>query len=203
MKKATVLMAGAVLVAATISSADAPVDVSSMIVGGEVDIKSQGGDLHENNDGDGRTSIEFSYFLAYFCAPSIAVGGEISASSSSRGDYSGSSFGIGPTIAYYFNLDAARTEVKGTIYPYVQAFFKYGSSKSSWEPDDDFKSRITYVGGKSGIIYMVTDHWAVNANIYYQSENYKQIEPEVLPGDDESKSGNTLGFKVGITAFLY
>ena len=143
----------------------------------------------------------FSPFLAYFVAPSIAVGGEVLFSKFSWGDYSESGFGVGPTVGYFFNLDATRTEVKGTVYPYVQAFFTYG--KSTAGSGDDTKHTITYLGGRGGIMYMLTSHWAVNTNVYYQSENYKQTEPDVPAGVDDSDSGNTLGFNVGVTAFLF
>lgn len=201
MKKAIIILAMALLVAATVSSAEGPVDKGSMIVGGEVSFSSQGGDAYENDDGDGVTNIGFSPFLAFFVAPSIAVGGEILYEKSSQGDYSQSTFGVGPTVAYFFNLDATRTEVKGTVYPYVQAFFKYAKYTSG--PGYDFKRTVTYFGGKGGIMYMLTEHWAVNTNLYYQSENYKQTEPEVPEGEDDSVSGNTLGFNVGVTAFLF
>ena len=202
MKKAIIILAMALLLAATVSSAEGPVDKGSMIVGGEVSFSSHGGDAYENSDGDGVTNIGFSPFLAYFVAPSIAVGGEVLYNKSSQGDWSASTFGVGPTVAYFFNLDATRTEVKGTVYPYVQAFFKYGKYTSG-SGDNDHKETVTYFGGKGGIMYMLTDHWAVNANLNYQSENYKQTEPEVPEGEDDSVSGNTLGFNVGVTAFLF
>lgn len=201
MKNLTILLAMVLLLAVSVSAG--PVDKGSMIVGGELGFTSAGGDAYENADGDGQTSIQFMPFLAYFVAPSIAVGGEVLYNSASWGDYSESTFGVGPTVAYFFNLDPTRTEIKGTMYPFVQAFFKYGKNTvdSGVEGADEVKTTATYFGAKGGVMYMATDHWALNANVFYQSETLKLDDaPE---GADDSISGNTLGLHVGLTAFLF
>jgi hypothetical protein len=196
MKKAIIILAMAMLLAASISSAEGPVDKGSMIVGGEVSFTSQGGDLYENSDEDGVTTIAFMPNLSFFVAPSIAVGGEVIFQKFSQGDYSESAFGIGPTVAYFFNTDPTRTEIKGAVYPYVQVYFQYIKlSRDAGDGDDE--ATMTAFGGKGGIMYMLTKHWAVNSNLYFQSESFK---PD---GADDSVSGSTMGLSVGVTAFLF
>lgn len=197
MKRLVLITLAAVLFMATTAlPAEGPVDKGSMIVGGEFSFTSNGGDLYENVEGDGLTIIGFSPFMSFFVAPSIAIGGEIQYDKSSQGNFSQSFFGIGPTVAYFFNTDPTRTEIKGVVYPYVQAYFAYAKVSEDYD-GDDFEGTVTYFGGKGGIMYMLTKHWAVNTNLYYQSGNLK---PD---GADDSISGNTLGFNVGVTAFLF
>lgn len=195
MKKAIIILATALLLAATVS-AEGPVDKGSVIVGGGFSFTSNGGDLYENFEGDGQTFITFMPNLAFFVAPSIAVGGEIIFQKSSQGDYSESGFGIGPSVAYFFNTDPTRTEIKGAVYPYVELYFQYIKLSMDDGGGDD-KANLTAFGGKGGIMYMLTKHWAVNSNLYYQSESLK---PD---GADDSISGSTLGLSVGVTAFLF
>lgn len=202
MKKITIILVMVLLLATIALSAEGPVDKGNMIVGGEFSFTSNGGDYYENNDGDGLTIIGLSPFMSFFVAPSIAFGGEIQYEKSSRGDFSQSIFGVGPTVAYFFNYDPTRTEIKGVVYPYVQAYFAYAKVSEDYD-GNDFEGTVTYFGGKGGIMYMLTKHWAVNTNLYYQSGNFKQTKPEVPDGFDDSKSGNTLGCNVGVTAFLF
>jgi len=186
----TLLFAGAIMAAET------PVDKGSMILGGTAYFTGQSGDAYENADGDGVTTIALEPSVGYFVAPSIMVGGRILFESASQGDDKVTTFGIGPEVGYYFNLDAARTEAKGAIYPYVKAFFVYAQYKFEWT-GGDATTDVTMFGGEGGGVFMLSNAIGLNASVKFQSESFK---PE---GADESISGTTLQVGAGITAFLW
>lgn len=189
-------VAAILLLAGAVMAADNPVDKGSMILGGTAYFTGQSGDWYENADGDGVTTIGFVPSVGYFIAPSIMIGGEIQFINWSQGDYKTTTFGIGPAVGYYFNLDATRTEAKGAIYPYIKGFFIYGQRK-----DDDGTNEATTdlmaFGAQGGGVFMLSNAVGVNASVKFQSDSYK---PD---GADESISGTTLEVGAGITAFLW
>jgi len=196
MRKVVVSIVLMLLLAAAISAAEGPIDQGSIMVGGEFGFNSAGGELYDNDDGDNLTAFVFNPSLAFFVAPLIAIGGEGTYFRQSQGDFSSWQFYIGPTFTGFFNLDPTRTEITGTIYPYVQIFAKYG--KLTLDRD-----RVTaiYLGAKAGAMFMATDHWVLNANVFHQSETYKLVDAPM--GTDDSVSGNTMGLHVGLTAFCF
>ncbi len=189
-------MAAILLLAGAVMAAETPVDKGSMILGGTAYFTGQSGDWYENADGDGVTTIGFVPSVGYFVAPSIMIGGEIQFINLSQGDYKMTTFGIGPTVGYYFNLDATRTEAKGAIYPYIKGFFIYGQQKYD-DGTDDYTTDLMAFGAQGGGGFMLANAIGLGASVKFQSDSYK---PE---GADESISGTTLQVGVGITAFLW
>lgn len=184
------------LLSGAVMAAETPIDKGSMIVDGSVYFMSQGGDYYKDTADNSVAVIGIMPSVGYFVAPSIMVGGQIVYVSASQGDDKETTFGVGPVVGYYFNLDATRTEVKGAIYPYVQAFFVYGQYKCEWTGGDE-TTDITMFGGEGGGVFMLSNAVGLNASVQFQSESFK---PD---GADESISGTTLTVGAGITAFLW
>lgn len=187
MKRVGFSLAIVLLLAGAIGAAENPIDKGSMILGGSVYFMTQSGDLYEYG-GDALTTIALTPSLGYFVAPSIMVGGEVSLLSQSQGDESLTSWAIGPMVGYYFNIDKARTEVKGAIYPYVKGFFLYGQISN-----DESITQMSF-GGQGGVVFMLSTAVGVDGGVRFQSDKLS---------NGDSISGTTLWVGAGITAFLF
>jgi hypothetical protein len=185
------------------SAQSSPVDKGSMIVGGSAYFMSHSGDLYEDGEGNGITSIYFQPEIGYFMAPNIMIGGFLLYNSTSQDKYKVSSFGIGPQVGYYFNMDKGRTEIKGSVYPYIKGFLSYAKTTEDEGDDEDYKYSMTSFGARGGIMYMLSEAVAVDFGLQYSSNTCKQTDPEVPEGMDDSESGSSLMIGAGITAFIW
>lgn len=210
MLKSIFLGIAVLLLAGVATAADSPIDKGSLFLDGSLFFKSQSGDLFET-DGDGTSSwgagngsmaldgamVEISPTLGYFIAPHIYIGGQFALAGFSRGKMDASLFAIGPSIGYYFNVNPARTEVRGSIYPYVRGFFNWGTVSSS----DDIP--ILQYGGKGGLLYMLTDAVAADAAIQFRGDRWDLDGDGGTGVDDPALTGTTLWIGLGLTAFIY
>ena len=174
-------------------AADGPVDKGSIILGGTAYFQSASGDLYKSGD-DSQTWLGVMPEFGYFIAPSILIGLSVDFVSYSVGDYGTTDFGFGPMIGYYFNMDPARGEAKGAIYPYIKGFFNLNSHSVK---DVDGSDKTTSIGGMGGINYMLSNAVALDFGVKFQSDSYK---PD---GADESTTGTVMFFGAGISAFIY
>jgi len=142
------------------------------------------------------------------------IGADLEYVKVSYGDISASSFGVGPTVGYYFNTDPMRMEAKGAMYPYVKGFFIWTTTKPSIDEDivydgeiivaaDDEmpKLKTTTYGFQGGMVFMLSNSVGADFSVRYSFDSYKLDIEDV--DDEESVDGNTLNIGVGITAFLY
>jgi hypothetical protein len=186
--------------AASSFAAVSPIDKGSMILGGNVYFQSLGGDYYKGGGEDGATVLAFMPSVGYFVAPSIMIGAVIDFEKASQGDVSATEFGFGPMVGYFFNMDAARTEVKGAMYPYLKAFFMYG--KSSYDDGDDETEEIdlkkTTFGGMGGVMFMLSNAVAADISVKFENESYKYDVDGA-----ESVSGTVITFGLGFTAFMW
>jgi hypothetical protein len=190
-----------ILAIASLASAQtSPVDKGSMILGGSAYFMSQSGDLYEV-DGDGTTTIGLEPEFGYFISPNIMIGGTLLYESEKMGDYKTTCMGIGPEVGYFFNMDKGRTDIKGSIYPYIKGFMTYKSEKS--ENGTETKYDYMSFGAKGGIIFMLSEAVALDMGLKFSSDSQKQKEPEVAAGADDSISGSTFMLGVGVTAFIW
>ena len=184
-------VAAILLLTGAVVAADNPVDKGSIILGGTVFFQSQSGDLWENADEDALTTFGVTPSVGYFVIPSLMVGGEVDLLSMSQGDDSYTIWTAGPVVGYYFNLDQTRAEVKGAIYPYLKAFFRYGQISNSSDVD------IMAYGGQGGAVFMLSNAIGLDGAVRFQGDSYK---PD---GADDSITGTTIWVGAGITAFLW
>jgi hypothetical protein len=187
------------------SDARNPIDKGSLVLDGSAFFSTQSGDLYEDFDLDGdstsggssRTTISVMPMIAYFVAPGLLVGGEFRFTRQSVGDEKDTYFGFGPTAGYFFNLQPARANARGTVYPYVKAFFSYGKQKRERE-DSDTEGTLMSFGGQGGLVYMLSNSVGADLSARYSLDT---VDPEAE--DTESLDGATLQVGLGITAFIY
>ncbi|MBI5267362.1 MAG: hypothetical protein HY851_09040 [candidate division Zixibacteria bacterium] len=187
MKRFLILTTVILLVlAATGTAANSPIDKGSVILGGSVSFSSMGGDLYKVGNSS-TTLVQLTPSIGYFVSPGLELGAEIAYTSISVGGVSASSFTFGPEVGYYFK-SGARTEVKGSIYPYLKGFMLFYSSEGD---------KMTTFGGKGGMNFMLSNAVALDAGVKFQSDSYK---PD---GATTSTSGTILWVGAGITAFIF
>ncbi|MEW5925134.1 MAG: outer membrane beta-barrel protein [Candidatus Zixiibacteriota bacterium] len=191
MRKTYVLIVFAMLFAVTAMAQDTPISPGSMMVGGSAYFQSLSGDLYENEAGDSYTEIMVAPNFGYFVAPGLVIGGELAFSSMKQGDYDASAIGIGPMIGFYFNVNSARTEVKGSIYPYIKGQFIFLSASFN-----DSDATQLSLGGGAGINYMISDAVAIDLGLQIFSDSYE-------PDGGDSISGMNMMFGAGIQAFVF
>ena len=202
MLKTTLTLMTLMLMAGVSALAGAPIEKGSTILDGTLFFKSQSGDLWENGDGDAFTTISFgnggfSGFseelsltpaFGYFISDGLMLGGQFAWTRYAQGDDDLSIFAVGPTVGYYFNVSKERTEVKGSVYPYIRAFFNYGNFDSG-----DVK--IWQYGGQGGILWMLSGAVALDAALQFKGDSWDL-------GGPDNVTGTTLMLGTGITAFI-
>ncbi len=198
--KRLLIIAVVFLFAASITAADGPTDKGSLILEGNASFSSISSD--DMLGDESATIINIIPTIGYFISPNLLIGADIEFLKVSYGDMSGSSFGIGPSVGYYFNMDKTRIDAKGAVYPYIKGFFIYTSSKleaeeEEEEDEEEVEFTTTTFGFQGGMIFMLSNYVGANFSARYSFDKYK---PE---GADESADGNTLNIGVGITAFIY
>ena len=163
------------------------IDKGSYLLGGAVGFSSLGGDLYGSDDR--ATTINVSPTFSYFVTPGLALGAEVSYARQSKGDFSLSTLGLGPNLAYYFGGPAS------TTYPFVSASALY----TSLNTDSDFGGGDASgfgFGLAGGLAHMLARNVALTGSLFYQTQSFSE------DGED-SVSGNILGFQGGVTAFIY
>ena len=175
--------------------ADGPVAKGSMILTGNLYFMSQSGDLYENWEGDGLTTVSLTPGIGYFISPGFVIGGDFNLLNMSQGEYSGTAFSVGPKLGYYFGANNARTEFKGAAYPYIAAFASFGSI--SEEGDDDIST--TSLGFTGGVVYMVSNAVGIDLGLRFASDKYSTE----IDGESYSESGTSLLIGAGVSAFIF
>jgi hypothetical protein len=190
-----------VVATAAVFAQTSPIDKGAMQLGGGISFHSYSGDLYENQDEDGVTEIILAPEFGYFVIPGLTIGGELVFGSASQGDQSSSVLGIGPAVAYYFDMDQTRTEVKGKVYPYLGLAFLYNTiSYSSGDPgDEDDKWRQTTFSLRGGAAFMVSGAVGIYGQVGFDFDSSKRTEPF----ETDSESGSVFGLEIGVTSFIY
>lgn len=172
-----------------------PVDKGSTVLMGSVSFSSAGGDLYENNDGERRTSFEFSPMFGYFVAPGFSVGLQITYSNQAQGDASLSTWAAGPEIAYFIGGNKAKESIKGSTYPFLTAGYYFQGTSYSNGSNDSSNSGSKFRLG-AGIDYLLTESVGLFGLLAYDMDTEK-------PEEGDSISGNHFGLYVGFNIFLY
>lgn len=210
MKKLLIITA-ILLLSTVVFAAENPTDKGSLLLNGNASFTSISGD--ELTGDESVTTINIIPSLGYFIAPNIMIGADLEYVKASYADVSASSFGIGPTVGYYFNMDPMRMESKGAIFPYVKGFFIWTTTSPDLDEDIEFdgevisadddmpKLKTTTYGLEGGLVFMLSNSVGADFSLRYSFDSYKVDVPDV--DDEESVDGNTLNIGVGITAFIY
>jgi outer membrane protein W len=184
---------------------DTPIDQGSFMFKGSFYLMSQSGEAYEKDDKD-LITIGVTPEIGYFLANGFVLGVAYDYARTEQGDNTRSTNGIGPIIGYYFMLDDLRLDVRGSFYPYIQGlmFFSTENEKNSTNGSVvETKYDFLKFGGKVGLNYMITEDIAIDLAVRYTVDKKTQKKPEILAGEDDTFSGDTIWIGMGITAYLY
>jgi hypothetical protein len=160
------------------------VDKGGVIIAGTASFASEGGDLFEI-DGDRQTTFSIAPSFIYFLVPNIGLGGSVAYTSTSVGDNSYHTLGIGPSLGYFIG------NAGSTSFPYLAAGFQYYTAGNG----SSISGTDIVLGG--GIIVPVKEHIGITIDVGY---HMMSLKPE---GADESTSGNIIAVGIGITGLLF
>lgn len=172
-------------------SGEEPTGKGNMVLSGGLNFYSASGDLH----GSGSTYIGISPSALYFIKSRIAVGGSLTFSTTSYKDNGSiTSWGIGPSVAYFFK-NKNNQDVVGSFLPFVElsVLFKTNSSTNGYESSaSGFNIPIS-----GGFAYMVSQTASFFIKGYFSFDNMKSKNAE------KGLSGTVFGITVGLKFFNY
>jgi len=181
-----------------------PTDKGSKMLLGEVSFTSQSGDLYENSDGDGSTTLSIRPSFGVFIVPGFAIAGDLIYDRTAQANVSYTVFGIAPKVTYFIGGNKKPAAIKGSTLPFVGLGFGYVShtSKSTWENwassqealESTTNGTVIVLGG--GILHMLSGSLGMVGELNYQMDKLK-------PEEGDSVSGNVFMLRIGITGFLY
>lgn len=182
----------ALLIAPSVLAQGYPTDKGSYLLGGTVSFTSQGGDLFASGfdgDSDRLTAFTVNPSFGYFVTPGIAIGGDVQFQKATQGDFSTTTVGIGPTLAYYFGGPGSAS------YPFIAGTVGYSSL--SFDSGDFGSDSINgyQFGVTGGLSYMIARNVALTGALFYQNQTFSD--------NGESASGNMIGIQGGVTAFIF
>lgn len=183
------LLLSALLLAPSVLAQSYAIDKGSYLLGGTVGFTSQGGDLYDAGDGDRATTITLNPTFGYFVTPGLAIGGNVQFQKTSQGDFSTSTVGIGPSLAYYFGQPTSK------VYPFISASVGYSSLSADAGSFGSTSISGYQFGVTGGLSYMLARNVALTGGVFYQNQTFTE--------SGMSASGDTFGFQGGVTAFIF
>ncbi|MBN2000344.1 hypothetical protein JW935_22530 [candidate division KSB1 bacterium] len=121
----------------------------------------------------------------YFAMPNLAVGGTLTYTNVSMGDYSSTTTGLGPGVKYFFNV--------GNILAFASASYSFSSIKIK-DSDDAHKYTDIALGG--GVEFFLSRNVSLEPFIGYHIMSSKY-------GDNEASDESKLVVGLGIGVFIY
>lgn len=185
------LVVAASIVSSPVLAQGSPVGKGSWIISGSAGISSQ-----KVDGADGSiTVVNLAPSALYFVAPGLAIGGAVSFGYFTTPQSSSTSFGVGPSIRYYFADKAAKTLpfVSATVAPTWQSSDPKGSTVPSTS------SNNLSVEGTIGFTHLLVPHVGITGEAYY---NHLSLNSDrgTLHVD---QSAYTIGVRFGLTAFVF
>lgn len=168
-----------------VSAQDYATDQGSFVLGGTASFSSQGGDLHEDADGDRLNTLSLNPYVLYFITPGLGIGGELGVARATQGDDDATTIGVGPTVAYYFG------EAASTVRPFVEVHAGYQSISS-----DFFDASGWMVGGGGGAAVMLSPTVALTLSGVYEIQNVSVENFDDVDGDE-------FRLEAGVAAFIF
>ena len=157
-------------------------DRGSINIAGDAAFTSSGSS--SNGDDDRTTQFILTPTAHYFVIPGLAVGGDLVVSHFSRENNSSTTFGGGPSVAYYFG----RGERK--VYPFVSGSVTL--LRTSF--DNSFTNQSTSstgYRGSGGVLLLLSRSVGITGELFYQGQNSDNFDT------------NTYGLAFGVSAFVF
>ncbi len=156
----------------------------SHLISGMFSFTSQGGDLYNNFDDKPQNTIIFTPSYYNFVIDQLGVGGDFSLNRVSQGDFSFTTIGVGPKLAYFFDSG-------GNGIPFIGGGFNYISIGDGDNTEGGFSTKI------GGGIMVRKGHLGVSLEVGWLRESYK---PD---GATDRINGSTIFFGAGLVGFLF
>ena len=153
------------------------------IVSGMFSFTSQGGDLYSNFNDDPVNTIMFVPSYYHLVADKLGVGGDLSFTRTSQGDFSFNTFGFGPKVAYFFDSGS------NTI-PFAGGGVNYISIGDGDESEGGFAVKL------GGGVIVRKGHLGLSIEAGWLRESYS-------PDGGDNISGNTIFIGASFLGFLY
>lgn len=181
------MMTVAVL-ALSATQADAHVQKTTWILQGNIGFSSSSGDLYGD---ESLTRISVAPTVHYAIMNKFAIGGTLDIGSTSQGDFSSTSFMVGPSVRYFFGGD--RDKHMGGVNPYVGAGIMLRSE--SFDDGNPNTNEETQSGSAIQLL----------GGLAFYLSNTVALTPELSLNLEsmEGESGTTIMLGVGIAGFLH
>ena len=138
---------------------------------------------------DSQVSLDFSPQAGYFIIDNLSVGLSTEIETFWEGDFTQSSFQIGPFARYYF--------LEERIRPYIQAGYLFGSFKQEIDDEETFKQTTGTFDITGGASLFLNNIIAIDAQFSYQTG---RIDPDFEGAEKFNFSG--FGLNLGFSLFL-
>ena len=170
------------------TQADAHVQKTTWILQGNASFSSSSGDLYGD---DAITTITLAPTIHYAIIDKLAIGGTLNFGSSSQGDFSSSSFMLGPSMRYFFGGDQEKH--MGGINPYVGGGIMLRSE--SFDDGNPATNEETQSGSAIQLL----------GGVAFYLSNTVALTPELSVNLEsmEGESGTTIMLGVGLAGFLH
>lgn len=185
-------LVGVFLVPSLAQAQSYAVDKGSVLIGGDVNITGSG---LFGPDAARIWQVQFNPNAQYFVAPGLAVGGNLRLNYVSNSEYyRSSSYGVGPTVSYYFGQSERK------LYPYMSAgigLIRLTTRSVASIGGDSMETKSTTLGAdmSGGLLFMLTRGVGLSGELFYNAQNFS--------GKIDGVDQNTFGFRIGISAFVF
>jgi hypothetical protein len=202
-KPAVVLCMAAQVLAASFVSASAnaqqssPIGQGSWIIGGSAGLSSN----HDDATDQTATSVRLSPTGLIFVRPRLAIGGALTLGYSSSSNASFKTYGLGPSVRYYFG------DMAGQLFPFVNASVMPIWQKSNVKSvvnglpisPSDATNRILAYDGSIGLTRLVATHVGLTGEAYYA-----RLRSTIDAGSTTThRNSYDVGMRFGITVFVH
>ena len=164
--------------------AQSPVSEGTYTVGGNISFTS----TSDSHSSENHNNLIISPNLGYFFIDNIYTGTSILYSYQSSGDFSATTYGFGPTIRYYFDVERVK--------PFLGLEYVYSFRSSGDDPDENTQTTFTISGG---VDYFVTNYFAIEGSVNYSFINYNFDDGHTSSDNDM----NQLNIGIGAKYFIH
>ncbi len=142
--------------------------------------------------GDRTTLINISPSVLYFVLPGLGLGGTVNYARASSGSSTQNSFGIGPTVAYYFHPPSSR------VFPLLRFKYLYSDTGGGGVVDSNGNS-FQFSGGAT---FMISKNIGLVSEVFY-SYTRQSIDDRFGGRFLTDYRTNTIGIQLGIDVFVF
>ncbi|MEO1263787.1 MAG: hypothetical protein AAFZ15_33575 [Bacteroidota bacterium] len=183
-QKFTLLTLTALLLQLNYLAAQSPAtSKGASIVSGMFSFTSQGGDLYNNFNDDPVNTFMIVPSYYHLVVDKFGVGGDLSFTRTSQGDFSFNTFGFGPKVAYFF--DSGNNAI-----PFAGGGFNYISIGDGDNSEGGFAVKL------GGGVIVRKGHLGLSIEAGWLRESYS-------PDGGDNISGNTIFIGASFLGFLY